>query len=83
MKNYPRTNLNKNLPIVPVVPGKYSKGDWFVVLLGASVMLFLCVTFWKVALVVLTALFLSNPYRFIMFFRELMAPQRNPFAAPE
>lgn len=80
MKNYPRTNLNKNLPIVPVVPGKFSVGDWILMLGGGLFMLMIYIIFWKVALVVLAGLFFMNPKRFIMFFRELTAPQRNPFA---
>ncbi|GEM_PF-3143330 len=84
MTHYPSANLNKDLPIVPVKAGKWSVGDWLVMGLGSLFMICFFLTLlhlvsWKIILAVLAALVVANR----MFFRELIAPQRNPFATKE
>tara|TARA_B100000745_G_scaffold299235_1_gene249593 strand:- start:6732 stop:6983 length:252 start_codon:yes stop_codon:yes gene_type:complete len=83
MTHYPSANLNKDLPIVPVKGGKWSVGDWLVMLLGSLIVIIFSVLFWEWVLVVMIATFVAFPNNIIMFFRELIAPQRNPFAAKE
>jgi len=83
MTHYPSTNLNKDLPIVPVKGGKWSVGDWLVMLLGSLVTITFFVFFWKPALIVAVATFVVLHKNITMFFQELTAPQRNPFAVKE
>ncbi|XKT75249.1 MAG: hypothetical protein ACJKSS_00445 [Patescibacteria group bacterium UBA2103] len=83
---YSKTNLDKSLPIVPVVPGKFSFLDWVVMGSGAVVTLVLYILIfmfaWKQFLILLAfGTVLVGPQNVVMFFRQMMAPQRNPFAA--